>query len=309
MEFRDLGVTGLRVSALGLGASPLGSVFRDIDEKEGIKTVHTAIDLGINYIDVAPFYGDTKAESVLGKALSEIPRDKYYLATKVGRYGESKFNFSAKRVKKSVDESLQRLNVDTIDVIQCHDIEFGSLDKIADETIPALREVCEAGKARFVGITGLPLNSFRYVLNKTKVDTILSYCHYSLNDTSLTSLLPMLQNKKVGIINASPLSMGLLTNRGAPDWHPASQEIREICGQAVEYCKHQGEDIAKLALQFSVMNKEVNTTLIGTANPENIKKNVQWIAEPIDIELLETVLSILEPIRDQTWSSGKPENN
>src|SRR5437763_17112478 len=106
MEYRPLGNTGLQVSALGYGASPLGSVFRPIDEAEGIRTVHLALDLGINFIDVSPYYGLTKAETVLGKALATVPRDRFTLATKVGRYGENDFDFSAARVMASVDESL-----------------------------------------------------------------------------------------------------------------------------------------------------------------------------------------------------------
>ena len=113
MEYRPLGNTGLKVSVLGYGASPLGSVFRKINETDGIRTVHTALDLGINFIDVSPYYGLTKAEEVLGKALKTIPRDKFILATKVGRYGENQFDFSRKRVLSSVDESLQRLGVET----------------------------------------------------------------------------------------------------------------------------------------------------------------------------------------------------
>src|SRR3954454_6599687 len=106
MLYRPLGRTGLEVSILSYGASPLGSVFRDVDEAEGIRTVHTALDLGINFIDVSPYYGLTRAETLLGKALRGIPRERYYLATKVGRYGEDSFDFSAGRVTRSVDESL-----------------------------------------------------------------------------------------------------------------------------------------------------------------------------------------------------------
>jgi len=309
MEYRTLGKTGLKVSVLSYGASSLGSVFRQIDEAEGIRTVHEALDLGINYIDVAPYYGITRAETVLGKALKGIPRDRYYLATKVGRYGDDEFDFSAKRVIASVDESLKRLGVDYVDVIQCHDIEFGSLDQVVNETIPALRRVQEQGKARFVGITGYPLKIFRYVLDRTEVDTILSYCHYTLNDTSLEGLIPYLEEKGVGIINASPLGMGLLTNRGTPDWHPASDEIKRTCAQAAAYCRSKGVDIAKLALQFSLSNPRIHTTLVGTANPENIRKNVRWIEEPIDEELLAEVREILKPIANKTWIVGRPENN
>jgi len=309
MEYRDLGRTGLKVSVLSFGGSSLGSVFRNTDEVEGIRTVHTAIDLGINFIDVSPYYGLTKAETVLGKALREIPRDAYYLATKVGRYGDGEFDFSASRVTRSVDESLARLHVDYVDLIQCHDIEFGSLDQVVRETIPALRRLQEQGKVRFVGITGLPLKIFRYVLDRAEVDTILSYCHYALNDTSLETLIPYLQEKQVGIINASPLGMGLLTERGTPPWHPASEEIKETCARAVAYCRNKGVDIARLAIQFALANPDLSTTLVGTANPENLEKNVKWLEGPIDTELLAEVRAILAPIHNKTWLSGRPENS
>ena len=309
MEYCDLGKTGLKVSVLGYGASSLGSIFRSIDESEGIRTVHTAIDLGINFIDVAPFYGLTKAETILGKALKEIPRNAYYLATKVGRYGDAEFDFSASRVVTSVDESLARLNIDQIDLVQCHDIEFGSLDQVVNETIPAMRKLQEQGKVRFIGITGLPLRIFRYVLDRTEVDTVLSYCHHTLCDTSLEDLIPYVEEKLVGIINASPLGMGLLTERGTPAWHPAPDEIKETCARAAAYCRSKGVDIAQLAIQFALANPDLATTLVGTANPENLKKNVRWLETPIDHELLAEVQAILSPIRNKTWPSGRPENN
>ena len=172
MEYRTLGKTGLKVSVLSLGGSPLGGVFGPVEDSQAIRTVHTAFDLGINYVDTSPFYAATKAETALGKALKGQPRDKYYLATKVGRYGPDDFDFSAKRVIASVDESLRRLGVDYVDVIQCHDIEFGSLDQVVYETIPALQRVRAQGKARFIGITGLPLKIFPYVLDRVEgVDT------------------------------------------------------------------------------------------------------------------------------------------
>jgi L-galactose dehydrogenase len=309
MEYRPLGKTGLQVSTLGYGASPLGSVFREIDEAEGVRAVHTAIDLGINFIDVSPYYGATRAETVLGKALREIPRDRYLLATKVGRYGPEEFDFSAGRVARSVEESLQRLGVETLDLIQCHDIEFGSLDQVVEETIPALRRLREQGKVRFIGITGLPLAIFPAVLDRTPVDTVLSYCHYSLNDTSLQALFPYLRGKEVGVINASPLAMGLLTERGAPSWHPAWPEVQAACARAAAHCRSRGADIAQLALQFALGAPDVATTLVGTASPANLRKNAAWIEQPIDRDLLAEVLAILAPIHNCTWPSGRPEND
>lgn len=309
MEYRTLGKTGLRVSMLGYGASSLGGVFRSIDEAEGIRTVHAAIDLGINFFDVSPYYGLTTAETVLGKALKHIPRDRYYLATKLGRYGEDEFDFSPQRITSSVDESLARLGVDYVDLIQCHDIEFVSLDHIVQQAIPALYKLREAGKVRFIGITGLPLKIFRHVLDRSEVDAILSYCHYCLNDTALADLVPYLNQKGVGIVNASPLGMGLLTNRGTPDWHPASEEIKTTCARAAAFCRAQGVDIAQLAIQFSVSNPNLPTTLVSTANPKNIDRNVQWTEMPIDQALLAEVLKILEPVHNQTWLQGRVENN
>src|SRR5258708_1600958 len=306
MKYRGLGMTGLQVSVLGFGASPLGGGFGAIDEAEGIRSVHAAIDLGINFIDVSPYYGLTKAETVLGKALKELPRDAYCLATKVGRYGLDQFDFSTKRVVASIDESLTRLNVDYIDLIQCHDIEFGSLDQIIEETLPALGKVQKQGKVRFIGISGLPLAIFRYVLDRTQVDTVLSYCHYCLNDTALQAIIPYLQGKQVGIINASPLAMGLLTERGAPAWHLASPRIKAVCAEAVRFCRQQGADISQLAMQFSLANPDVATTLVGMADTETLKKNVRCLDTPPDPTLLADVQAILAPIHNESWPSGRP---
>ncbi|QGQ94340.1 aldo/keto reductase [Paenibacillus psychroresistens] len=309
MRYRPLGNTGLSVSALSYGASSLGGVFRNIDEAEGIRTVHEALDLGINLLDVSPLYGLTKAEKVLGKALETVSRYRYILSTKAGRYGQSDFDFSADRIIRSVEESLIRLKVDYIDILHLHDIEHGDLNRIIEESIPTLYKLKEQGKIRFCGISGLPLSIYNIVLDRLSVDVILTYCHYSLNDTSLIDLLPYLEEKKVGVINASPLSMGLLSIKGTPLWHPASTDIKVVCLQAAEYCRSQGQDISKLAVQFAVSNPDIPTTLVGTASSINIRKNVQCIEEPLDLELIQRVQEILMPILNKTWQSGRLENN
>ena len=163
MVYNELGNTGMKVSNLGFGASSLGGVFHNIREEEGIQAVHTAVENGINLIDVSPYYGHLKAEIVLGKALKDIPREKYYLSTKVGRYGKDGVNtwdYSAKRATESVYESMERLNVDYIDLINVHDVEFqadlpGGLQKVVDETLPALVELRKKGIVKHIGITDL----------------------------------------------------------------------------------------------------------------------------------------------------------
>jgi L-galactose dehydrogenase len=311
MEYRVLGQTGLRISALSFGASSLGGVFRAVEESDCIRTVHVSLEKGINFIDTSPFYGLTKSEAVLGKALKTVPRDSYILATKVGRYGSEMkdFDFSAKRVTASVDESLKRIGVKYVDVIHVHDIEFGDLDQVIRETIPALRKVQKAGKARFVGVTGLPLKAIRRVVEAVPVDAVLSYCRFELNDTALLDLVPLLKNHGVGIINASPLGMGLLTTRGTPPWHPAPAELKEVCARAAAHCRANGASVEKLAIQYTLTNPDIATTVVGSADPAEMENNIRWASEPIDRQLLDEVLAILKPVHNLTWPSGRPENN
>ncbi|UQZ86474.1 D-threo-aldose 1-dehydrogenase [Paenibacillus konkukensis] len=309
MKYRQLGKTGLQVSALSFGASSLGGVFRDIDEKEGIRAVHEAVERGINLIDVSPYYGLTKAETVLGQAISELDRSRFYLSTKAGRYGSEEFDFSPGRIIRSVDESLQRLQTDYIDILYLHDIEFGSMKQILEESIPALQRLKEQGKIRFTGVSGLPLAIFRTVLNAAEVDSMLSYCHYSLNDTSLTELLPLIAANGTGLVNASPLSMGLLSGKEPPSWHPAGEETKRVCRQAAEACAARGINLPKLAIQFATANEAIPTTLVSTARPQAIAMNADWADEPIDREELAQVLELLKPIHNHTWPSGRPENS
>eukprot|EP00252_Welwitschia_mirabilis_P011372 TRINITY_DN25581_c0_g1_i1.p1 TRINITY_DN25581_c0_g1~~TRINITY_DN25581_c0_g1_i1.p1 ORF type:complete len:321 (-),score=67.42 TRINITY_DN25581_c0_g1_i1:74-1036(-) len=313
VPLRELGKTGLKVSCLGFGASPLGNVFGDVKEEDAIASVSEAFKLGINFFDTSPYYGGTLSEKVLGKALKALnaSRDQFVVATKCGRYVEG-FDFSAERVTRSIDESLERLCLSYVDILHCHDIEFGSLDQIVNETIPALQKVKETGKARFIGITGLPLDIYAYVLDRVppgSVDVILSYCHYSINDTLLEDLLPYLKAKGVGVISASPLSMGLLTDNGPPSWHPAPKELKSACAAAGEHCKSKGKSISKLALQFSLRNKDISSVLVGMNSVQQVQENVAAAVEieetqNFDDELLKEVETILRPVKNITWPSG-----
>lgn len=316
MVYNEIGKTGMRVSNLGFGASSLGGVFHSVREDEGIRAVHVAIDNGINFIDVSPYYGHLKAETVLGKALKEIPRDKYYLSTKVGRYGKDGVNtwdYSGKRATESVYESMERLNVDYIDLINVHDIEFqasmdGGLQKVVDETLPALVALREKGVVGHVGITDLQPENLKWVVEHSEPDTvesILNFCHYCLNDTLLTDYLDSFEQHGIGVINASPLSMGLLSERGTPDWHPAPASLKEACACAANYCKEQGYPIEKLAVQFSTnLNPRIATTLFSSANPKNVLKNIQYVNEPMDEELVKKVQEIIGDQMGVRWKNS-----
>jgi len=313
MKYRRLGNTDMDVSVLSFGASSLGSVFRETDEAESIKVVHKAIEKGINLIDVAPWYGHGKAETVLGKALATVPRDKYFVATKVGRYlpdVENMFDFSAERTLASIDESLCRLGLDYVDIIQVHDMEFApSLDIIINETLPALQKIKDAGKTRYIGITGYPLENFQTVIerSKVKIDTVLSYCHYSMNDTSLQDYIAYFQSCGVGLISASPISMGLLSSRGPPSWHPATTDIREHCREAAQYAQSNNLDIAKLAVKFSLENNDIPTTLVSTASEDELIMNIATANNDLTEHEQQAKHDIMErymkPLNNANWAN------
>lgn len=305
----------MMVEPLSFGASSLGGVFRGIKESEAIEAVHVAIDGGMNFIDVSPYYGHYKAETVLGKALREIPRSKYLLSTKVGRYGQDGVNtwdYSGKRATESVYESMERLGIDHIDLINVHDIEFqaalpGGLQKVVDETLPALVELREKGIVSHVGITDLQLKNLKWVIDHSPagtVESILNFCHYCLCDDELVDYLDYFEEHGIGVINASPLSMGLLSERGVPDWHPAPKPLVEACQRAMQHCKAKGTPIEKLAIQYSVNNPHVTTTLFSSANPANVKRNLEWSKEPIDMQLVQEVQEIIGDQRRVSWANS-----
>ena len=313
MRYTELGKTGMKISHLSFGASSLGSVFRDTNEKESLEAVEAAIEGGINFIDVSPYYGHYKAETVLGKALRNIPRDKYYLSTKVGRYGKDGVNtwdYSAKRVTDSVYESMERLGIDFIDLINVHDIEFqaarpGGLQLVVDETLPALFELKAKGVVGHVGITDLQLQNLKWVVERCEgVESILNFCHFTLNDDALTDYVDFFEQHGVGIINASPLSMGLLSERGVPSWHPAPKPLVEVCQKAAEFCKAKGYPIEKLAVQYAVSFPRIASTLFSSANPANVRRNIEWANEEPDWDLVKEVKEIIGDQQRVTWANS-----
>lgn len=312
MQFRKLGRTGLKVSVLGFGASPLGAEFGPIDPYEGQKTVDEAIGEGINYFDVAPYYGRTLAEERLGKFLKG-KRNKIILATKVGRYGinyPEGFDYSAGKTYQSVDDSLKRLQTDYIDILQIHDVEYAHYNQLVDETIPALLQLKEQGKCRFIGITGYHLSPLKKLAESQKIDTLLSYCRYNLLDQSLEErLTPTVKEKGIALINASPLHMRVLTEKGAPSWHPAPDKVFKAVRKAIRICQKHHQNIANLAMQFALSHPVTSIVLVGMSKTRHLRENLKNIGQAIDQELLQEVMTILEPVKNIYWEEGLPENH
>jgi len=297
---------------LSFGASALGGVFGPVDESVAIRAVHAALDCGINYFDVAPAYGCEQAELLLGKALRNTPRSRYFLSTKVGKYtkagsyGEDTLDYSRERIRGSFQESAARLGVDYFDILHIHDIEYQGrkhTDWALSEGLEAVRELQREGKTHAVGFGFYPADLWVRVLRSVDFDVALIHNHYCLNDTQLESLLPLARAARdVGVINASPFASGLLTDRGAPGWHPASVEERAYFCKAAEHCRRAGYPLTRLAIQFAAQHPVIPTTLFSSADPAAVVDNVRWSQEPFDAALLQEVRQILAPVCNREWN-------
>ena len=309
MEYRKLGQTDLNLSLVGFGSAALGDVFGNIDPGEAIRAVHLAVDSGINFFDSSPYYGITLAETRLGEALAGR-RERVILATKCGRYGFDEFDFSAKRVTASMDESLRRLQTDYIDLFQVHDVEFGDVQQIIHETLPALRQLQQQGKARYIGITGYPPKLLRRIAEAAPVDSILTYCHYNLLNTDMDGVLTAFARERgIGLINASGLCMGLLTEHGPPDWHPAPQQVRDAGKKAAEFCREHGSGFIRswpCASAWTIPSSPAHSSVWQPRS--QVETSLKLLQSSTDKALLAQVEAILAPVFNYVWPSGRPEN-
>jgi len=310
MQTRQLGKTDLQLPIVSFGASSLGQEFRPVQLDEALRSVQVALEHGMNLMDTSPFYGRGMSEVLLGLALRDVPRENYLLCTKLGRYDLDHFDFSARRVKESVDVSLHRLHTDHLDIALCHDIEFVPMQQIVDETLPALKEVQKQGKVRYIGFSGYPQKIFKFIIDQIDVDCVLSYNQYTLQNTRfMDETVPYLQSKGVGVMNAGPFSARLLTDAPLPAWLKEPESVKEAARKVSLLCRERGSDIAKCALQFSIANPAIATTITGSANPENIVKWAQWAAEPIDAALLDEILRLFQPVKNIGHVEGLAINN
>jgi L-galactose dehydrogenase len=309
MEYRRLGKTEEQVSILGFGASPMGDVFEVSDEPDGIRAVHHAVDQGINFFDVAPFYGDTLAETRLGKAL-EGKRNKVFLASKCGRYGLKAFDFSYERIVKSIDESLVRLKTDHLDLFQLHDIEFVEKSQILHEAIPAIQDVIASGKARFWGITGLSVRYLAQIARETNPDTVLSWAHYNLLEDEINDeLVPLSQEMGFGLMNAAPLLQRILSDQPLPAWHRSPQSVKDIQPVLLNLCASYGVKLSDVAIRYALDHPAITTTIVGMCDLATVKQNLSVLDFQTPEGLLQKIQKLVEPVKNQMWFEGREENN
>lgn len=303
MQKSILGKTGMSVSVIGFGASSLGDVFGKVAPEDCTSATRHGIERGINFFDVSPYYGHTLAEQRLGDALSGH-RSEVILATKCGRYGERDFDFSAATIVREFEASLRRLRTDYVDLLQAHDVEFGDVSQIVQETIPAMRHLQQQGKVRAVGITGYWPGHLAHIASKAPVDTVLNYCHANLlmNDMN-HALTRHALDLGVGLLNASPLHMGLLGG-AAPDWHPAAAAVRQAAAKIVALCRAEGISPATLALHRCLDEPGVDSTLVGLKTVGEVDLALAALTLVPPSHLVEQVRAIAAPVLNRTWTSG-----
>ena len=308
MRFSKLGSTDLDVSLIGFGASPLGSVFGDVSQEAADRAVASAIESGINLFDVSPYYGMTLAEERLGAALGSQRRN-VLLSTKCGRYGADVFDFSAQTITASFESSLQRLRTDHVEVLLAHDIEFGDLAQIVGETIPAMQRLKEQGKVRFIGLSSYWPGLLAHVASQTNVDCVLNYCHANLfADDMDAELVPAARQLGFGLLNASPLHMGLLADKAVPGWHPAPVCVREAALAIRSACGRHATDAGTLALHVCLQHSAVASTFVGISSESEVTAACAALDWTPDAGLLQVVQQIVAPVHNIVWPSGRPEN-
>lgn len=276
MQYTRLGRTNWQVSRLGLGGAAIGDEFGKVSQTEAVHTIHHAIDAGINFLDTAAQYGLGESERRFGIALKG-KRQQVYLATKAVMRG-TPYDYAT--TMASVEASLRRLDTDYIDLIQLHEAETTTFDVAIDGCIAAFLELKRAGKVRAIGVNARNLATLVPYIETGHIDTVLTYCRYMLIDTTLhDELLPLTRTYDVGVINGSPLGMGIMTDSPAPflrDQHALLAEA-ERRKSLIQHLKKPGaHGFVEAAMRYSMTHDDIAVTLTGTPFVAQLDHHIAW---------------------------------
>ncbi|XP_026318163.1 L-galactose dehydrogenase-like, partial [Hyposmocoma kahamanoa] len=299
MRYNNLGDTDLKVSHVSLGGAAFSNIYGAFDETRSINLIKESLRCGVNYLETGPWYGQGSSERTIGKALKDVPRDTYFIGSKVGRYEknpEKMFDFSAEKTDASVDNTLQLLGLDYVDLIQVHDVTFAPDDQVVlKETLPALERALKDGKARYIGIADYDLDLMKEIVDESevKISSILSYAKSTLFDNRLQNYATYFKSKGIGVINAAATGMGLLSNKGPQPWHPASDDIKAICRRASDYCKERNVELARIATWFTLNQPDIDTNVCGFFNVDQLASTL----EVMDKGLTELETQVLNDVQ------------
>ncbi len=292
-----LGDTGLTLTALGLGAAPLGGLFGDVHDADAAATVEAALASGLRYFDVAPLYGYGLAERRLGSLLSGRPQEEYVLSTKVGRLvrpvpertpgdmftgappGIAAFDYSRDGVLRSVEASLDRLRMDRVDILYIHDPD-GHYRTALDQAYPALDELRRQKVVSAIGVGMNQTEMLTRFFRETDVDAVLCAGRYTLLDQSaLTDLLPACIERGVSVVI------------GGVYYAPAPDDLLARARWLGELCGRHGVPLKAAAIQFPAGHPAVRSILTGARSAEEVRENVEMFSSPVPAALWQELLA------------------
>lgn len=310
---RTITETGLTLTRLGVGGGPFGNLLAPLAAADVATVVGSALDLGLRYFDTAPIYGFGLAEERLGRALSGVDRDRFVLATKVGRLlrsdappdpalfhdGEPFFrdtppvnpvrDFSHRGVHASLEESLGRLGLERADIVYIHEPEREHIKQVIEQAYPALAEMRAEQRVKAIGLGSDLVDVMVELVEKLDLDCLLLASRYTLLDHSaLDELLPLCVRRGVAVIVGGVFNSGILAdpvNTPLYEYVPASEEVRDRVAEINEVCRRWKIPLRAAALQFPLAHPAVACAVVGMRNIHELEQNVAMLDVEIPADL------------------------
>lgn len=297
---RRLGRTHMDVPIMTMGGAGLGGLFGPVGDAEGVAAVHKGLELGLNYLDTSPQYGE--AERRMGLALKGVPRSSYFLSSKIGTHRSRMWDFSADGAYWTVGNSLKVLGVDYLDICLIHEPKDLNQALAPGGAMEALVDLKRQGVIKAIGLGAKPHQLHRQAIDTGHLDVSLTVNDYTLlRQSVLEGVVDYAEPWGVGVINGAALAMGLLSGRdpdsiGTAVWQPPAAEV-DAAKQVHAWCKARNVKVLSLALQFSLCQPRFACTLIGAATPEEVQGCWDAVTEVIPGSVWEELPELLDAVR------------
>ena len=298
MQERTLGRNGLTVSALGYGSMGTATAYGPADDNESVRAIRTAHELGVTHFDTAEMYGWGAGEELLGAALAPV-RDEVSIATKFGLTAEGGVNSRPEHIREVVDASLQRLQIESIDLLYQH---ANDPDVPVEDVVGVMKDLVEAGKVKHLGLSNTDADSIR---RAAAVHPIAAFqTEYSIFDRDSEAFLPVLEELGIGLVAYSPLARGFLTGAAPQRKDLAADDFRQAGGWWLDGNFEQNEEmvaklsalaadidlsISQLALAWLLARKPYIVPIPGSKNPERVAANLKAADANLSADVLRRI--------------------
>ncbi|WP_427016352.1 aldo/keto reductase [Pseudarthrobacter sp. P1] len=306
------------LTTLGFGAAGIGNLYRAVSDEMAAATVEAAWDAGIRYFDTAPHYGLGLSERRLGAVLATKPRGEFAISTKVGRVlvpsanpsgaldaegfavpadTVRRWDPSEAGIRRSIEDSLERLGLDSIDIAYLHDPDVYDLQAGISQALPALEKLRAEGLITQIGVGANSADALAACIRGADLDLVMLAGRYTLlEQPALAELLPLCEEHGVGVANVGVYNSGLLARPVVPaDAHynyvPAPAAILDKARALAACCNEFGVDLPTAALKFSLRHPAVRTVVVGAATPEQISQTAERMAATVPDELWEALVA------------------